>query len=65
MIIEREGCFVLMILHSLQDLVNGYRCVCVEGYVGTDCETDRDDCLLSPCLNGATCMVRNILATYL
>ena len=40
-----------------QDLVNAYRCVCVEGYIGTDCETNRDDCVPMPCQNGATCTV--------
>lgn len=47
-----------MCIHECdQDLVNAYRCVCIEGYIGTNCETDRDDCAPMPCQNGATCTV--------
>lgn len=37
--------------------MNGYRCMCVTGYVGSNCETNRDECATTPCLNGATCTV--------
>ena len=31
-----------------------YRCLCPEGYTGTNCETDIDECDSNPCVNG-TC----------
>ena len=38
------------------DETNGYRCVCKPGYMGTQCETDANNCVLNPCLNGGTCI---------
>ena len=29
-----------------------YHCQCVEGYVGTNCEMETDECNPNPCLNG-------------
>ncbi|VDK76769.1 unnamed protein product [Dibothriocephalus latus] len=34
----------------------GYGCVCETGYMGKYCEEVKDECLNSPCLNGATCV---------
>ncbi|CAL1275690.1 unnamed protein product, partial [Larinioides sclopetarius] len=34
-----------------------YTCTCAEGYNGTNCEEEIDDCLHQPCLNGGTCCV--------
>ncbi len=34
-----------------------YMCQCVEGYMGKDCETERDECLPNPCLNNGSCIV--------
>ena len=34
-------------------------CVCAIGYTGQLCDTDVDECLENPCLNGATCLNLN------
>lgn len=34
-----------------------YTCTCAEGYSGTNCEEEIDDCIHHPCLNGGTCKV--------
>ena len=39
-----------------QDLVNDYECVCMEGWEGKDCGTERDECDPDPCVYG-TCTV--------
>jgi Notch-like protein len=33
----------------------GYTCTCAEGYAGTNCEEDINECDPDPCQNGATC----------
>ena len=39
-----------------QDAFNAFNCTCVEGYVGGQCQTNIDDCVLrQPCLNGGSC----------
>ncbi|KAI0239341.1 Mucin-like protein [Lamellibrachia satsuma] len=37
------------------DAVNSYTCGCADGYTGTHCETDVNECASTPCMNGATC----------
>jgi hypothetical protein len=37
-------------------LVDAYRCVCLDDYIGTDCEKASDECLSNPCLNNGTCI---------
>ena len=37
-------------------LTNGYRCVCLDDYIGYDCEQSSDECLSNPCLNNGTCL---------
>ncbi|KAI8739247.1 fibropellin-1 [Biomphalaria glabrata] len=34
---------------------SGYTCVCEQGFTGTDCSIDIDECSSSPCLNGGAC----------
>ena len=47
-----------MLCISFQDLVNGFRCSCATGWDGDRCQSERDECRLQLCLNGATCIVR-------
>lgn len=35
----------------------GYRCTCVTGYTGTNCQININDCSPNPCHNGGTCRV--------
>ena len=44
---------------TLQDLVNGFKCNCVDGYTGHRCEEDINECANDPCENGGTCYVSN------
>ncbi|CAH1795815.1 unnamed protein product [Owenia fusiformis] len=37
------------------DLMVGFNCLCTDGYTGTNCETDINECSSSPCLHGSTC----------
>ena len=37
-------------------LVNEYRCVCLDDYIGSNCEKMSNECLLNPCLNNGTCI---------
>lgn len=44
----------MYIIHivQLQDEVNGYRCICDNGYEGTNCEANTDDCVANACIFG-------------
>ena len=37
------------------DLIGGYRCVCLSGFYGDQCDEEMDECLSQPCANNATC----------
>lgn len=39
-------------------LFSSYRCDCEPGWVGKNCDLDRNDCLPSPCQNAGTCVDR-------
>ena len=43
-----------------QDAVATYICTCVDGWTGTSCETNIDDCSSNPCQNGGTCTVSEV-----
>ena len=45
--------------------MNGFSCVCTTGWDGDRCQSERDECTLQLCLNGATCTVRQqVLRKY-
>ena len=49
----------LVLLLLLGVCVNGigqYSCICQEGWFGTNCQDDGDQCASGPCLNNATCI---------
>lgn len=48
----------------LQDLENGYHCLCPPGYYGTHCEHSALTCIDSPCFNGGTCLEKEQGASY-
>ena len=35
---------------------DGYECQCRPGYTGNHCQIDEDECVTSPCAEGATCV---------
>ena len=37
-------------------LIDGYRCVCLDDYIGSTCEKTFDECSSNPCLNNGTCV---------
>ena len=32
--------------------MNDFRCLCIEGWEGKNCETDRNECAGNPCARG-------------
>ena len=37
-------------------MINGYRCACLEDYLGLNCENKSNECQLNPCMNNGTCI---------
>ena len=51
-------------LHAcfFQDLINGFVCTCTMGWTGDTCGENIDECEeLSPCKNGSTCSVSELM----
>lgn len=34
------------------DKINGFTCICPTGFSGVRCDSNIDDCLATPCVNG-------------
>ena len=47
-------------LPPLQDEVNGFNCSCAVGFTGQTCSINIDDCVVNPCENSGTCVVRTL-----
>ena len=47
-------------LPLLQDEVNGFNCSCAAGFTGQICSINIDDCIMNPCDNAGTCVVRSL-----
>ena len=45
------------VVSVVQDKVGGFICNCEEGYEGTLCDRDIDDCLGNMCTEQGTCVV--------
>ncbi|XP_059484239.1 protein eyes shut-like, partial [Neocloeon triangulifer] len=41
---------------------SSYSCYCADGYTGTNCQTEWDECWSQPCLNGGDCF--DLVANY-
>ena len=53
---------LVYIISLLYFQIAQYECACVDGYSGPMCEDDVNECLSSPCLNGAEC--RDLIGKY-
>lgn len=41
---------------TCNNLVNGFKCTCTEGYYDHMCVSDINECASDPCLNGGQCV---------
>lgn len=46
---------------SCQNNADDYECMCPQGYTGSNCEVEEDECVSSPCAQGATCVDKVIM----
>ena len=49
---ERDKNMLYECLSCFQDVVNGYVCQCEEGWNGTECDQEIDECDPDPCHHG-------------
>lgn len=51
---QLEACSSNPCMHDgvCEDFYTYYRCVCADGYTGTHCEINTDDCASNPCVHG-------------
>lgn len=47
---------------SCEDIGNSHRCHCLEGYTGSYCQKEINECDSAPCQNGAVC--KDLVGTY-
>ena len=45
--------------------MDGYECVCETGWEGHSCHQEVDECVSSPCQNGAQCTVSIIMSIHI
>ena len=48
--------------HCNEVVIDAYECVCEVGWDGFNCEDDFDECISTPCFNGATCVDKGTVA---
>ena len=41
---------------TCEETSDGYSCSCQSGFTGDNCEIEEDECVSSPCAQGATCL---------
>ena len=48
-------CVITSTCEPQLDNINGYSCVCADGFTSTNCTVNIDDCDPNPCMNGGSC----------
>ena len=46
---------LVLFVTRCEDGVDSYICICDDGYQGSDCFVNTDECISEPCINGGTC----------
>lgn len=47
---------------TCEDIGNSHRCHCLDGYTGSYCQDEINECESAPCQNGATC--KDLIGSY-